>query len=281
MALLLARIRPIHNIVKSSTLDKLRQCTISTNFTRYIQNQSTKQVGKSEESVKLDNKNPSTKKEFTKVNLPPNDRGPVSWRGLIIGGTVLAGLTSYFLYLKNKRQEKIDREKTRTYGKAAIGGPFELIDTNGKVRSSEEFLGKWLLIYFGFTHCPDVCPEELEKLATVVEGLEKDNVKILPLFISVDPERDTPELVGKYLKEFSDKFIGLTGTREQVEKATRAYRIYYSVGPKDKDNDYIVDHTIISYLVGPDGELVEYFGQTKLAPEIKNIIMYKIKTHKQ
>lgn len=219
-------------------------------------------------------------KKITKANHPVSDVGPITWKSLLIGGGALATLTGYFLYLKNLRQEKIERERTRTLGKAAIGGSFELIDTTGKLRTSQEFLGKWLLIYFGFTHCPDVCPEELDKLALVIGNLSKQNVEIVPLFISVDPERDTPELVGKYLKEFSDKFIGLTGSKEQIDKATRAYRVYYSVGPKDKDNDYIVDHTIISYLINPKGELVDYFGQTKLAPEIENTILYQMKTYK-
>ena len=88
-------------------------------------------------------------------------------------------------------------------------------------------------------------------------------------------------MVGKYLKEFSDKFIGLTGSKEQVDKATRSYRVYYSVGPKDKDNDYIVDHTIISYLISPTGELVDYFGQTKPADEIESTIMFHIKKQKK
>lgn len=218
-----------------------------------------------------------TEQKPSRANLPPSDRGPVSWKSLLIGGSVLAVVTGYFLYLKNQRLEKLEREKSKSYGKAAIGGSFELVDTEGKTRTSEEFLGRWVLIYFGFTHCPDVCPEELEKLATVVERLKKDNIDIVPLFISVDPERDTPELVGKYLKEFSPHFIGLTGTKEQIERATRAYRVYYSVGPKDQDNDYIVDHTIISYLMSPKGELVDYFGQTKEAPEIENTILLKMK----
>lgn len=219
-------------------------------------------------------------KKISKINVPRGADGPITWKTLLIGGGTLGLLTGYFLYLKSLKEEKIEREKTRTYGKAAIGGAFELVDTTGKLRSSDEFRGKWLLIYFGFTHCPDVCPEELDKLATVVERLAKNNYHVLPLFISVDPERDTPELVGKYLSEFSDKFIGLTGTKEQVEKATRAHRIYYSVGPKDEENDYIVDHTIISYLIDPKGELVDYFGQTKEAPEIEAQIMYQMSKYK-
>lgn len=219
-------------------------------------------------------------KKATKLNLPKGEGGPITWKSLLIGGGVLSLFTAYFMYIKRQKEEKIEREKTRTFGKAAIGGSFELVDTEGKLRKSDELLGRWNLVYFGFTHCPDVCPEELEKLSTVVENLAKAKIDIVPIFISVDPERDTPQLVGKYLKEFSDKFVGLTGSKEQIEKATRAYRVYYSAGPRDKDNDYIVDHTIISYLVDPKGELVDYFGQTKLAQDIENTIIFKIKTYK-
>ncbi|GLH08413.1 SCO1-like protein, mitochondrial [Gryllus bimaculatus] len=210
-------------------------------------------------------------------------KGPVTWKSVGITACIGGGLLMYMQYLKAAKEQKILRERQRALGKASIGGHFELTDHNKKKRKSDEFLGQWILIYFGFTHCPDVCPDELEKIVAVVNKLDQDSSvpKIQPIFITVDPVRDTPEVVGQYIKEFSPKLIGLTGNVEEVEKVCRAYRVYFSAGPRDRDDDYIVDHTIITYLVNPDGQFVDYYGQTKKVDEICDSILINIAKYGQ
>ncbi|KAM9345990.1 protein SCO1 homolog, mitochondrial [Symphorus nematophorus] len=213
----------------------------------------------------------------------PKKSGPVTWKSLAITFAIGGCLLGAMKYFKKEKEELIEKERTRSIGRPALGGPFSLIDHNNKPTKSEDFLGQWVLIYFGFTHCPDICPDELEKMIEVVDEIDeiKSLPNLTPILITIDPERDTAEAMAAYVKEFSPKLIGLTGTTAQIEEVSRAYRVYYSQGPKDEDNDYIVDHTIIMYLVGPDGGFVEYFGQNKRNVEITNSIAAHMRKYKK
>lgn len=181
------------------------------------------------------------------------------------GATVL-----YVKRLKKEKEEKAEKEKTRSLGKAALGGPFSLVDQDGVRRTDRDFHGQWVLLYFGFTFCPDICPDELQKMAAVITSIDNTSglPKMQPLFVTVDPDRDTPAVIKEYLTEFHPRLIGMTGTKDEIHEIAKAYRVYYSTGPIDDDNDYLVDHTIIMYLVDPTGGFVDYFGQNRNAAEI-------------
>ncbi|XP_016286246.1 protein SCO1 homolog, mitochondrial isoform X2 [Monodelphis domestica] len=219
----------------------------------------------------------------TKGPSGPRAAGPVSWKSLAftfaIGGALLSGMK----YFKKEKAEKLEKERKRTIGKPLLGGPFSLMDHNGEPRTDKDYLGQWILIYFGFTHCPDICPEEVEKMIAVVDEIDSIPTlpNLIPLFITIDPERDNREAVERYVKEFSPKLVGLTGAPKEIDQVARAYRVYYSPGPKDEDEDYIVDHTIIMYLIGPDGEFLDYFGQNKKNTEIAGSIAAHMRDYKK
>ena len=133
-----------------------------------------------------------------------------------------------------------------------IGGPFELIDQNGEPFRREQLLGKPHIIYFGFTYCPDLCPTTLYQIAGAAEALQVGAERLTVVFISVDPERDTVEVVGEYVSAFSDQFIGLTGSPDAIENAAKAYHVYYRKVELD-DGDYTVDHKASAMLFNADG----------------------------
>ncbi|XP_078336222.1 protein SCO1 homolog, mitochondrial-like isoform X2 [Crassostrea virginica] len=187
-------------------------------------------------------------RRFQSSKKDHSEKTPISWRISIICAA-LGGLYALHLYNTMKNQELREaREKRKKLGTAAIGGSYELVDFDGKTRTDKDFLGQWVLLYFGFTHCPDICPDEIEKLVKVVDKIDSDKElpNIQPVFITVDPARDTPKAMKQYCEEFSPKIIGLTGPKEKIDEACKNYRVYYSKGPEDEDGDYIVDHTIIA-----------------------------------
>ncbi|XP_020539968.1 protein SCO1 homolog 1, mitochondrial isoform X2 [Jatropha curcas] len=211
--------------------------------------------------------------------------GPVSWLSFLLLVATGAGIISYYDNEKKRHIEEINKaseavKEGPSVGKAAIGGPFNLINHDGKNVTEKDFMGKWTLIYFGFTHCPDICPDELQKLAAAVDKIkEKAGFEIVPLFISVDPERDTVEQVREYVKEFHPKLIGLTGDPDEIRKAARAYRVYY-MKTAEEDSDYLVDHSIVMYLMGPDMQFVKFFGKNNDVDSLTDGIIKERKQYK-
>jgi protein SCO1/2 len=139
----------------------------------------------------------------------------------------------------------------------SIGGPFTLEDGNGKPVTDRDFRGKYMLVYFGYTFCPDVCPTTLNAVADAMDKLGPAATRIQPLFVTVDPKRDTPEVVKQYAAAFGPSIIGLTGSAEQIAQVAKEYRVYYAehrTGPGP--NDYSMDHSSVLYLMSPDGAFI-------------------------
>jgi len=199
----------------------------------------------------------------------------MSWRS--VAGVAIAGSAWVYLYesIRKEKEEIAAKERNKVVGQAALGGEWKLTRLDGTQGGSEDLRGDFALLYFGFTHCPDICPEEIEKAVKVVDaidGNEKIGRKLIPVFITIDPERDTADIVKSYIAEFSPKMVGYVGSPEEVKEASRKFRVYFSKGPEDEDGDYIVDHSIIMYLIGPDGMFMDYFGQNKKAQEMIDVV---------
>lgn len=160
-----------------------------------------------------------------------------------------------------------------------IGGPFELVHHSGRVVTDESFHGRYLFMYFGFTHCPATCPGTLLQMTSILNRLEQVDAeeaeKITPLFISVDPDRDTPEAIGSYLSHFHDRFEGMTGTKEQLADLTNAYGSYFSYSPTEGEG-YTVNHSSYLYLIGPDGKYVTHFTPDETDDQIIQSISDKL-----
>jgi len=138
-------------------------------------------------------------------------------------------------------------------GRGPVGGPFDLIDHGGRRRTDADFRGKLVLIYFGYTHCPDVCPTELQALSLALDMLGTAGDAVQPLFITIDPERDTPSHLADYVTSFHPRLLALTGQDSAIRKVALAYKVYYARAGTTRGDDYAIDHTGFVYLVGKDG----------------------------
>lgn len=177
---------------------------------------------------------------------------------VIVGSFLLGTLIGVGALMLN--QGSSNKNRVITSGQALIGGPFELVGKDGKTVTDKDFRGRYMLVFFGFTHCPDICPAELQVMSAALDELGDKADKVVPIFITVDPERDTPELVTAYVENFGPNFVGLTGSPEAIANAAKAYRVTYQKFQEEGAGDnYSVDHSALLYLMGPDGKFVTHF----------------------
>jgi len=189
--------------------------------------------------------------------------------GFLIGA--LAGAAVLFVTTPKGGQT------VQSSGTALVGGPFSLTGTDGKTVTDRDFSGRYMLVFFGFTHCPDICPAELQVIAQALDRLGDKAKKVVPIFITVDPERDTPQAMAEYVKSFGPNFVGLTGSPEAIAAAAKAYRVAYSkIETNESPGDYTVDHSALVYLMGPDGKYVTHFyygiSAEKLAEKLDKLL---------
>lgn len=196
---------------------------------------------------------------------------PAGLRLFVIAGVmvVVAGIGAIAALLTTDRPIGAAREG-QSSGTPLVGGAFTLVDQDGKTRTQADFAGKLMLIYFGYTFCPDVCPTGLQRLAEGLDALsDGDRAQVSPVFVTIDPARDTPAVLKEYVAQFHPDLIGLTGTADQVSVAAKAYRVYYRKSDQTKDQkDYLMDHSSIIFLMGKDGTYKAHFTHESKPEEI-------------
>ena len=157
------------------------------------------------------------------------------------------------------------------FGRGPVGGPFTLTDPNGKPHSDSEFRGKLMIVYFGYTFCPDICPSDLMAITQALDALGKDAAGIQPVFITIDPERDNAAMA-EYLQAFHPSFIGLTGTPEEIRRVANSYKAFYARVPDSRTNEYSIDHSGVIYLMGRDGKYLGFMPPQTTPDRLANIL---------
>lgn len=180
-----------------------------------------------------------------------------------------------FVFAFFKTEKDASPEKNSSIKGLSISPHFHLTDHHGVQRSADDFKDMYMLIYFGYSFCPDICPTGLFNISEALKMIGKTADKIQPLFISVDPKRDTPEHLALYMQNYHPKFLGLTGTPQQVDAAKKAFHVYaaeYHEKGEPETTNYLVDHSSIVYLVGPDGKLLANFTHATPSDEIAKVL---------
>lgn len=199
-----------------------------------------------------------------------------SW-GLV--GLAIVAIGLFFLFERPGGNGRGGNEvlRTATTGTAAIRADFSLVDHTGKRVTADDYKGRWLLVYFGFTYCPDICITSLNTMHDVMEKLGDTADRVQPMMISVDPERDTPEVMARYVNAFDKRIVGLTGTDDEIRHAARSFRAYYARREnREAPERYLVDHSGYLYLMAPDGSYRTVYSHSepasKIAPDILRFI---------
>jgi len=211
--------------------------------------------------------------EFTRT------RGPVTWPALGLVAVAAASAVGYYRIERERRLEQAMGKIVST-GKPAIGGPWSLVDLDGNLVTNKNFEGKWLLLYFGFARCPDICPSEMVKMGKVMDTLAKEYPElakqIQPLFVSVDPARDSLKALKEYAKDFHPSYVFLTGSPVQVQQMAKKYRVYVSKADETEDGDYLVDHSIVVYFHDDTGDLADCFTQSMRPTDVVEKIIERM-----
>jgi protein SCO1/2 len=189
---------------------------------------------------------------------------------LVASAAVLAaGIVAAIVTLKVREAQTASSAgpsgQIQVSGNFNVGGPFTLTNQDGQHVTDKDFAGRFQLIYFGYTFCPDVCPTELNTMSLALQQIGS-RVRIVPIFITIDPARDTPETLKAYLSSFGSDFVGLTGSDDEIAAVAKEYRVYYKKSDNGDDPNYGMDHTSLLYLMAPDGKLVALF-RTGTTPE--------------
>lgn len=187
---------------------------------------------------------------------------------------LIAALAGGFLWHESEMVPGLGRSVIT--GQANVGGPFHLIDQNGKPVSDADFHGRYMLIYFGYSFCPDVCPTTLAVMGQALDKLGNErSQRIVPIFITIDPARDTPKVLGDYMKAFGPQFVGLTGSDAQIKAAEKEYHVYAAKRPLEGGN-YGMDHSSVIYLMGPNGKMVSFYDEAISPDDLAKDMKQKI-----
>lgn len=180
---------------------------------------------------------------------------------LLLAALVLSGMLMFRLYQR-------EFMSSGRIGTAEIGGPFELVNQDGATVTDADFRGGLMLVYFGFTYCPDACPTALGVMASAIQKLDVAGERVTPMLISIDPARDTPQALKDYVGNFHPRMVGLTGSDEQIAKVAKAYKVFYQKAPGATGADYLMDHTSLIYLMDGEGKYLAHFGPQATPDEV-------------